>query len=114
MKTKKPFVVTVGRQGYAMKEVYATFEHPEISGIWSVLEGPDMYLLCEDRGRHVRFVEFVKKPGDDLALYKGREWERRPRRDSSYVLTKHSRYNGTRMPTEFSQALKNIKDRTKT
>lgn len=112
MKMKKPFTVTLGMRGYPMTESSAEFEHPEISGTWRVVEGPDRYILCEDHGRHLRFVEFIKKPGENLVLYKAREWERRSRDDNNYTLTKPAKYHGTRMPTEFSQALKNLHAKT--
>ncbi|MBI4174307.1 MAG: hypothetical protein HY517_01570 [Candidatus Aenigmarchaeota archaeon] len=107
MKKKNPFAVKLGARGYPMTESAAGFEHPDLLGTWHVLEGQDRYVLCEDRGRRLRFIEFVKKSDDSWVLYKAREWERLPRDDNQYTLTKDAKYHGKQMSTGFLQALKN-------
>lgn len=108
MKNKNSITVTLGTRGYPINEYKKgeVFEHPELPGSWYVLESAGQYILCNDRGRHLTFLELRPGKDDDFVLYKGREWERRPRDDNFYILTKPKRFHGNRMPIQFGQALK--------
>lgn len=82
------------------------FETPDLEGQWGVLGDGSSYVLYKDEGKHVRFLEF--RPGSDsLALYRSREWRRSPKNDNCYTLTSPYRSYNLRMPTKFSQDLRN-------
>ncbi len=109
MKNKNPITVKVGKRYYSINEYRhgMLFQHPELPGSWHVLESAGHYVLCNDRGRHLTFIEFYPDQRDSIALYKGNEWERRPRDDNSYTLTRPKKYHGMKTATGFSQALRN-------
>ncbi len=108
MKNKNPITVRIGSSGHPINEYRSgvLFEHPEITDSWRILESTGYYILCNDRSRHLTFLEFYPDKNDRAVLYKGREWERRPRDDNFYILAKPKKFHGKRMPVQFGQALK--------
>lgn len=110
MRKDKTLTVRIGPKGYPMREITADiFEHNDLPGSWRIASNYlDRYIFCSYSGRHVKFIEFTQDRSDNFTLYKDREWERRPRDDNFYTLTKPERYHGKRMPTSFSQSIKRL------
>ncbi|HIG97204.1 MAG TPA: hypothetical protein HA230_02560 [Candidatus Aenigmarchaeota archaeon] len=109
MKENEPIAVRIGSRGQRITEPVKgmIFTYPDIPGEWRLLEDTDKYILCKDTGRYLTFVEFCRGGQDNLSFYKRREWERRPRDDNNYTLSKHRKYYGIKMPLGFAQHVRN-------
>src|SRR3989338_4128080 len=98
MKKQVPITAKIGLHCHILSEPFPDkpFEHAELVGTWCVLGADDRFVLYRDTGRHVTFLEFYPHAIDNFVYYKGREWERHPRDDNTYILTKHKRFYGNR------------------